>query len=300
MVAMETTKQKIIKRIVSLYPLSFGHSQLFNIIDKFPFEEKENVFYIKSLQCPMYLDPRTYMSRHLYYFGVYEPQVSRLLKKFLEPGMIFYDIGANFGYYSLLASKAVSKEGIVYAFEPQKGCCRFLLKNIKVNKLYNVRLYRCALSDRIEKKKIYQLSRTNVGQASLSRKGLSAFGSENVNCCSIDSLIESKEILPCNAMKIDVEGGELNVLKGAVSHLSNNPPRIIVFEAIEEHLKRFEASIKQVLSFLENFNYIMFFGKRGKWTPFKTFEYYKAKGSPPDFVAILKSSVENDFTKIFK
>jgi hypothetical protein len=55
-------------------------------------------------------------------------------------------------------------------------------------------------------------------------------------------------------MKVDVEGGELNVLKGAFSLLSNDPPKLIVLEAIDEHLYRFGVSIKELLDFLKQFN----------------------------------------------
>ncbi len=74
-------------------------------------------------------------SNHGCWLGSYELKKQNQLVKYLKPGMIVYDIGAHVGFYTLIISKAVGPNGMVYAFEPFPDNIIFLKKHISLNKL---------------------------------------------------------------------------------------------------------------------------------------------------------------------
>lgn len=280
--------QKLLRFIFNICPFNLGYYQIFKLINKFPFKNKEQLLYVKSLGCSIYFNPSTFLGKHLYYFGKFEDLTTDFLKKHLIPNMVFYDIGANIGYYSCLAAKAVSPHGSVYAFEPQLACSAVLKKNAAINNFNNIHILQTALSDIDTNGRIY--SRNSVtydGHACLCDKGDSAFiNSESVKCATLDHLIMSKTIPSCDIMKIDVEGAEYKVLKGASNLLINTPPKLIAIEVINEHLQLFGSTDKEVLELLQRHGYRTAFYRRGRWHPFISIVSYKKAGSPPNFVAV--------------
>ena len=79
--------------------------------------------------------------------GKWEPRTTQFIKDNLKPGQIFVDVGANVGYYTLLASKIVGNSGKVYAFEPLELSWTVLSKNLGMNELKNVIVFFMALSN---------------------------------------------------------------------------------------------------------------------------------------------------------
>lgn len=156
--------------------------------------------------------------------GEYEPSVSRLLKSLLKPGMIFLDCGANNGYYSLLASRWVGPGGIVFAFEPSPKTYSRLLRNVRLNQAENVRLFNCALG-REDGVARLNLSDKSDGLNSL----LKIEGASQrivVPLRRIDDIIWEGGV---DVVKMDVEGGERDILEGMrrVLALSRNPQVIM-------------------------------------------------------------------------
>ncbi len=86
-------------------------------------------------------------SDHGCWLGSYELKKQKQIEKYLKPGMVVYDIGAHVGFYSLLFSRAVGSEGMVYAFEPFPGNVIFLRKHRQLNKLANIIVEEYAISD---------------------------------------------------------------------------------------------------------------------------------------------------------
>ncbi|MFH1442465.1 MAG: FkbM family methyltransferase [Candidatus Micrarchaeota archaeon] len=165
------------------------------------------------------------VSNELFYKGVFEPEETALLKELVRPGSVFVDVGAHIGYYTLLAAKRKAK---VYAFEPQGGNFSLLKRNVHANGFTNVFLYRKAVSDRGGRKVKLYCNVSNKGNNSIFAKDVvDKYGEEEVGTATLDGVLGGKKV---DLMKIDVEGAEINVLKGAGGLIEKNPGMKIVVE----------------------------------------------------------------------
>jgi len=160
----------------------------------------------------------------------YERATTDLFKNLLEPGMVFVDVGANIGYFSLLAAKLVGQEGKVYAFEPEPGNHGLLRKNIEINSYSNIQAIQKAISDKTESTLLF-LSALDTGSHSLySEAARGVQESVEITTTTIDEFLESEGWPSINLMKIDVEGAELGVLAGMESLVERSPNMKLVVE----------------------------------------------------------------------
>lgn len=137
--------------------------------------------------------------------GTFELGKMNLLCGLVKPGECFWDIGAHKGYVSLLASRLVGSKGQVYSFEPSAENLGFLRRHLKWNRAANVTVFPFAVADADGKE-------TFGGGSSLSLK--LGQGTETVDVRTIESLLRDGLRQP-TVVKIDVEGAESRVLKGA-------------------------------------------------------------------------------------
>jgi len=156
----------------------------------------------------------------------YEPELA-YLEKILSPGGVFVDVGANFGVYALVASKLVGETGRVLAFEPTAQSFATLQQNIALNHFSNVGAFQVALAQTVGKAWLYH-ARDPVGN-SLGKDPLWRDEGEEVQTEALDNLLGEKGVERVDAIKIDVEGAEELVLRGAVKCLTTQSP-IIIFE----------------------------------------------------------------------
>lgn len=157
--------------------------------------------------------------------GEYEIFQTSLFVANLKKNDIFFDIGAHVGYYSLIASKFCKK---IIAFEPVKSNFELLKKNIKINKIINVKTIKTIISDKNKNKENIYLSDNESGNHSLIKeKENSQF--EIVSSITLDNYCLRSNIMP-NVIKIDVEGAEYKVIKGAKKILNNENLETIFIE----------------------------------------------------------------------
>ena len=180
---------------------------------------------------------------------VYEPEVTVALGSLLKPGMVFFDIGANLGYYTLLASKAVGGGGEVHAFEPAPAQFRHLTLNARINRAINVKLNNLALAESSGVREMFLSDGWNHGTHSFAKVG-GVSKSYTVQCTTVDEYIARTGVARIDVMKIDAEGSELLILKGARKTLLDLRPRVIVFEACEEHARAQRYSTSEVKEYL--------------------------------------------------
>lgn len=153
------------------------------------------------------------------------PSERSILKRLnLEKGKVVLDAGANIGWYTLIMSRIVGKHGKVLAVEPDPFNFAVLERNIKDNNLENVSAFQIALSDKngFSKMSIARLP----SQHSLIHNIYSA-RLQTVRTMKLDTLLEKIGVNQLDFGKVDVEGAELQLLRGASGTLKSNPELII-------------------------------------------------------------------------
>ena len=156
---------------------------------------------------------------HGYWLGSYEQEKSRLFADGIRPGDVVYDVGANVGYYTLLAASAVGEQGRVIAFEPLPENLAFLRRHLSMNHLQNVEVFAAAVSDRAGETFFEVAASRSMGQ-------ISKRGSLTMRVVALDELVAAGTVPPPDCIKIDVEGAEGQVLAGARKVLTDSKPDI--------------------------------------------------------------------------
>jgi FkbM family methyltransferase len=185
---------------------------------------------------------------------MFEPELL-YLGRLLSPGMTFVDVGACYGVYTLIAAKLVGANGRVIAFEPARRSYAVLQENIKLNGLAHVRSYRVALSDRIGLGKLYHYpdpSRCSLGM----QPGILG-APEEVETNTLDSVLGSGPSGRVDVMKLDAEGAEELVFRGAREILTTAHPAII-FEVSPEAAMALGLSPRGAWDTLDRMGYGMF------------------------------------------
>jgi len=187
-------------------------------------------------------------------YGYYEPDVVTLMEQLVKPGMVFIDAGAHVGQYTLLTAGLGAS---VHSFEPNPQTFQLLQYNVQTNALTNVRLNQSALAEANKIATLQAGPADNIGTCSLGDvpKSKNHFV---VQCQSLDSYIEENRLTDVHVMKIDVEGSELHVLRGARSVLSRISKPQIIIEFAERNQRRFGFSCSQLGQFLTELGYELF------------------------------------------
>lgn len=158
---------------------------------------------------------------HGCWLGSYEFEKQELFSSQVPGGGVVYDVGANAGFYSLLASKLVGPSGHVIAFEPQPRNLRYLRAHVRLNRLDNVTVLDLAVGDRPGTAKF----NSAIGSATGS---IDERGDIEVRVSSLDALEASAVIPPPSLIKMDIEGGELAALNGAQRILAAYHPLLLL------------------------------------------------------------------------
>lgn len=154
---------------------------------------------------------------HGYWLGSYEMGKRLAFEREIKPGSTVYDIGANVGYFSLLASILVGESGKVFAFEPLPRNVEFLRKHISINKLSNIEVIEAAVSSQ-SGEAFFDLG------ASTAMGHLSDSGGLEIQMVSLDDMVSAGEIKPPDYIKLDVEGAEYDALRGAEAVIDKFQP----------------------------------------------------------------------------
>ena len=200
------------------------------------------------------------ISRNLKLYGEFEPYLYYLASLIIKGKKgIVLDIGANIGTFAIpLAHKF--RNVAVIAFEVQEKVHSILTKNINLNSLSNISPINIGLSDRAENVSAYAPdyeSESNIGSFSLDLE-VTEKNSEVTTRGQLKSFklvtLDSLEIQKIILMKIDVQGMEHKVIRGAVTTIKNNNYPPIIFEASSKKLW-YQARRNELIKFLENMGY---------------------------------------------
>lgn len=193
----------------------------------------------------------------IYYLGSSEPESTAFVTGFLKRGMVFFDVGAHIGEYSVLAGSRIGEAGSVHAFEAQPSTAALLRRNCAVNHLDNATINCCAVADEEGEVEFDIASEPSMSAISTSEPGSSRnLGRIRVPATTLDAYCARRRIWP-HLLKIDVEGAEYQVLKGAVQLLSRPSPDApaVLFECLPWTYARFGYSPEIVTEFLRSLGY---------------------------------------------
>jgi FkbM family methyltransferase len=174
----------------------------------------------------MILSPWEYIDSRLYFFGTWEPDISRFMVEHITRGSTCIDIGANVGYYTLLMSGATGDAGRVYSIEPSPPALKRLRENIGLNRLKNVRVIPFGVSDQAGRKK-FIIDADNLGASRFEND--SEDGLELKRLCDV---ISREDLADVSVIKVDVEGMEASILREILVLLPQMSARATVIAEI--------------------------------------------------------------------
>lgn len=193
------------------------------------------------------------------WFNLYDTHETRLVRELLEPGDVFFDVGANVGYYSFIASQQVGASGQVHAFEPIPRNVASLRRGIETNHIENIVINQLAIGETQGKLSIFLGDDDigNTGWASIIQTKLKHRPFE-VMMTSIDQYIAENRVGTVALIKLDIEGAEFEALKGMDNLLSGSAKPPLIIELNEFLLKQRGLPPGELLAYLKQRGYEFF------------------------------------------
>lgn len=192
----------------------------------------------------------TGISKELAVYRTHEPNTTELLKSMIGDRMVIVDIGANIGYYTLLFGHAVGPSGRVIAIEPEPENYRLLHGNVRESLLKNITLLNYAVGSKDTISKLFVANQSNVH--TLVGRGKQKSKYVKVQEKMLDSIVREVGASRVDLVRMDVEGYEAEIIKGAVETLSRYKP--IVIMEVHFHLVGHD-EISGMLDCLKKCNY---------------------------------------------
>ena len=215
----------------------------------------------------IHCSPESLLERTILLDGFYETELLPIFRTAVHPGSHCIDIGANIGCHTLVMADLCGSSGRVLAVEPSSSIRARLERNLALNLITHVSVVPCALSSNSGQTATLHIpaaDQENQGAASLFSAHLEgATLTETVPLRTLDEVVKEAGWARCDFIKMDVEGSELSVLKGATRILKDYRPTL-VFEYNPDAWKAAGASWTECVALLSRFGY----------TPFVAFEDY--------------------------
>ena len=196
------------------------------------------------------LDLREVIDSSLYFTNTYEVKIDRLFDKYVKPGSAVVDIGANIGLHTLRSALLTGAEGRVLAIEPSAWAVKKLRRNLELNPSLcdQVSVLQCALGDKAER------SVTLRFQSSYLLTGKNEATPEIIDVLTLDSFIENKNLQQVDLVKIDVDGHELHILRGAKNMFSASKP-VLIIEFTPSYSKTYLDELAEIDVFFASLGY---------------------------------------------
>ena len=203
----------------------------------------------------IHIDPKNgAVDRYIFWHKIWEPQIGEVIQKELPSGGVFVDVGANIGYFSMLAATIVGPEGSVYSFEPIPRLCSQLKKSAAVNNFTTIHCIEKGCGAKHEEMTLH-VSHSNIGGSSVVKK-FSADETCEISVTTLDSeCVGMKQI---DVIKIDVEGFEYEVLLGAEKIITQHSPKFIIELSPSTYEHRDSELSRKILTLLDSYYYNIF------------------------------------------
>ncbi|MCC7207423.1 MAG: FkbM family methyltransferase [Anaerolineae bacterium] len=187
--------------------------------------------------------------------GRVERPVQQALAEQLKPGQTVYDIGANVGFFTVLAAYLVGVMGMVYAFEPVPDNARTVRVNASLNGFQHIKVVEKAAADHAGRETLI-LARDAGGAMleSTNERPPDATREITVELIRIDDMVSAGTLRPPDFIKIDVEGAEMSVLRGMQQTMRDHRP-VVLFEVDAEHAPDMERKYAECAELLGGCGY---------------------------------------------
>jgi FkbM family methyltransferase len=176
--------------------------------------------------------------------GGFEVEEIRWLCRLLRPGSTAFDVGANLGVFTVPLARAVEPSGAVVAFEPHPGNVARLQANVDLNALSNVRIEPRAVGDYDGMLELRLSTDAAFGSTASGAVLQDAGSTVRVEVVRLDRIWASLGEPEIDVLKIDVEGAEIGVLRGAAQLIGNTRPAILLEANTEEQLHRLRRELR--------------------------------------------------------
>lgn len=239
---------RTVRAIVNRWPEPLFREAVYRIYRQAARERPQRIRAVTDWGGVFDCDTRDSIQTRILLFGVWEPALTTLLLHDLMPGDLVIDVGANIGYFSVLAGRLVGGSGRVVAIEPSPIIAAALQKTIELNGLSNVEIIAAAASDRASSVRVYAGPPENRGSTSVSRRSVGPVEA-TVRADTLENLITTTRLHQARLIKIDVEGSEGRILESLLPHLALLTERSeIVVEVSPEDLERQGIQFEAVMS----------------------------------------------------
>jgi FkbM family methyltransferase len=221
------------------------------------------------------LDARDMVAREILGWDVWEKPNTELILGSLRKGSVMFDVGAHIGYYSVLGSQVVGPGGRIVSVEPNPQTLPRLRKNLELSHASNVTVEDVACTDKETTLTFYQAGIRNTGASSISESNArnadhgEMVRSVTVRGRTLDSIVQELGLQRVDFVKIDVEGAEVQVLRGMKNTLAKYQPHMLI-EMKPAQLASMGTSIGELRSVLRDSGYVpgrMPTDDDGEWVP---------------------------------
>jgi FkbM family methyltransferase len=198
------------------------------------------------------LDPRDLVAVSILRGGEWQPEIWDSISPNLSEGNVFLDVGAHIGYFSMRAAVKLGKTGRILAFEPNPETLKLLRDNVAANHADNVIVEPIACTDREQMLTLYAAPSMNTGASSLARENADLSGDEPPRAYSvrgrpIDDVVRELNLSRVDAIKVDVEGAEVYVLRGAANTLKRFHPKVVI-EQVPQQLAGMHTTVEDLIA----------------------------------------------------
>jgi len=248
-----TSVAKFLRPLARLYPIEMGKGWIAYLLKDRNIPDGELV---RTTEGVLMRTRPDYRFKHAYLFGEYEPVLTAVFKKLIQPGDVCFDAGASVGFYTCLFALQGAR---VYAFEPVPASFALNEEAVRLNGCQSkVKAVNAGLGERAGTIRIHTFKNLSLGHASSCDLGRADAEPHECRMTTLDAVCAEEALDQIAFVKIDVEGFEYEVLKGGQTMLSKANAPVVHFEVNARCLRHRNLDPNIIISLLKGYGYAEF------------------------------------------